>query len=183
MKYLPLFFDIKLKHCLLVGGGAVALRKARMLDKAGAIITVVAPEICNELMALIQKQSGKALLETYSEQHLEGKTLVIAATNMLDINEQVALQAKSRLLPVNVVDNPALCSFILPSIVDRSPIMIAVSSSGGSPVLTRLLRARIETMIPSAYGQLGEFAANFRQRVKDTIDTESGRASILGAYY
>ena len=175
MKYLPLFFDINEQHCLVVGGGSVALRKATMLSKAGAIITVIAPHISDELKDLVSRGKGKLLLQTYATNSLENMTLVIAATDDISINTQVASDAKARLLPVNVVDNPALCSFILPSIIDRSPIMIAVSSGGGSPVLTRLLRSRIETMIPAAYGQLAEFAAGLRQRVKDTISTESGR--------
>lgn len=175
MKYLPLFFDIKSQHCLVVGGGSVALRKARMLAKAGAIITVVAPTICDQLRSLVGSGVGKALQENYREACLEGMSLVIAATDELPVNAQVAADAKARQLPVNVVDNPELCSFILPSIIDRSPIMIAVSSGGGSPVLTRLLRARIETMIPSTYGKLAEFAASLRQHVKDSIESESGR--------
>ncbi len=175
MKYLPLFFDLRAQHCLVVGGGVVALRKATMLVKAGATISVVAPDISDALKDLVAKGEGQILPQNYSVNCLEGMSLVIAATDELSVNEQVAAEAKAKLLPVNVVDNPDLCSFILPSIIDRSPIMIAVSSGGGSPVLTRLLRSRIETMIPAAYGQLAHFASGLRQRVKEGIDSESGR--------
>lgn len=167
MEYLPLFFDLKQQPCLLVGGGDTAQRKAVLLDRAGAKLTVVAPEIEPELAQLVNNQQGKLIYAGYDAALLEGKTLVIAATDDDAVNRQVHADASARKLPINVVDSPALCSFVFPAIVDRSPIMIAVSSGGHAPVLTRLLRAKLETMIPSYYGYLGELAARFRQQVKD----------------
>lgn len=171
MEYLPLFFDLKNQPCLLVGGGDIALRKAVLLDRAGAKLTVVSPEIDDELKVLVERQQGELIYSEYQEKLLDGKTLVIAATDNDDVNAVVHGHATERKIPINVVDSPDLCSFVFPAIVDRSPIMIAVSSGGNAPVLTRLLRAKLETMIPAYYGVLGEMAARFRQQVKDRFDS------------
>jgi uroporphyrin-III C-methyltransferase/precorrin-2 dehydrogenase/sirohydrochlorin ferrochelatase len=169
MQYLPLFFDVKQKHCLIVGGGSIAYRKANLLHKAGACLHIVAPEISDELKWLAKQSNGACYERDYEASDLLNKMLVIAATNNNAVNEQVSKDAGLKQLPVNVVDNPEFCSFILPSIVDRSPLMIAVSSGGSSPVLARLLRSRIESMIPSAYGRLAAFVGALRQQVKETI--------------
>lgn len=175
MQYLPLFFDIKDKHCLVVGGGAIAYRKANLLHKAGACLTIVSPEVSEELKWLVQENGGCVIERSYAISDLHEKMLVIAATNDTVVNEQVSKDAHARNVPVNVVDSPALCSFILPSIIDRSPLMIAVSSGGTSPVLARLLRSRIESMIPSAYGRLASFMGNLRVIVKEKITSDVAR--------
>lgn len=175
MQYLPLFFDVRNKHCLIVGGGTIAYRKANLLHKAGACLHIVAPEISDELKWLAQQSHGLVFERTYQLADLEQKMLVIAATNDEAINRQVSADAHARHLPVNVVDNPGLCSFILPSIVDRSPLMIAVSSGGASPVLARLLRSRIESMIPAAYGRLAGFVGGLRGVVKEKISGDVQR--------
>jgi uroporphyrin-III C-methyltransferase / precorrin-2 dehydrogenase / sirohydrochlorin ferrochelatase len=175
MQYLPLFFDVRNKHCLIVGGGTIAYRKANLLHKAGACLHVVAPQITDELKWLAKQSGGLVFEREYHSEDLLNKMLVIAATDNENINQLVSDDAMVRHLPVNVVDNPALCSFILPSIVDRSPLMIAVSSGGASPVLARLLRARIETMIPAAYGRLAGFVGGLRGVVKDKINGDVQR--------
>ena len=149
-----------------MGGGAVAARKVSVLRKAGADVVVVSPQLCTELEQL--KSAGKIRHHErgYEAGDLDQCVLVIAATDQRDLNEQISAQAKSRKLPVNVVDNPALCSFIMPSIIDRSPVQIAVSTGGSSPVLARLIRTRLEGLIPSAYGKLGALVESFRERVK-----------------
>ena len=167
MDYLPVFFNIKQRNCLVVGGGNVAVRKIRLLLRTGACIYVVSPAISDELDNLLQQsQTITYLAESFQPGHLLNMVLVIAATNDHEVNLAVSLAAKKAGIPVNVVDNPDLCTFILPSILDRSPVIVAVSSSGVSPVLARLLRSRLETLIPSAYGRLAEYAAHFRDRVK-----------------
>ncbi len=175
MDYLPLYFDLKNQHCLVVGGGVIAQRKASLLAKAGAIIDVVAPDVCPELKDYVSQSGGSCRIGNYLSEDLDGKILVIAATDDDLINRQVSEQAKQKNLPVNVVDNPELCSFILPSIIDRSPIILSVSSGGKSPVLARLLRSRIESMVPMAYGKLATFAGQFRDSVKDKFSTMKGR--------
>jgi uroporphyrin-III C-methyltransferase/precorrin-2 dehydrogenase/sirohydrochlorin ferrochelatase len=164
--YLPIFYQIKQRTCLVVGGGAVAARKVSLLCKAGADVRVVSPQLCDELEQL--KATGKIRHQqrVYQSDDLEDCVLVIAATDQADLNERISLEAGSRKIPVNVVDNPALCSFIMPSIIDRSPVQIAVSTGGASPVLARLIRTRLEGLIPAAYGKLGVLVEAFRDRVK-----------------
>ena len=166
MDFLPIFINIKDRNCLVVGGGKVAARKIDLLLNAGACITVVAPKLDTELLEKLEQELIIYHSETFIPAHLDDITLVIAATNSPLVNQKISDAAKKRYIPVNVVDNPDLCSFIMPSIIDRSPVLIAVSSSGKSPVLARLLRAHLETIIPEAYGRLATYAASFRERVK-----------------
>jgi len=164
--YLPLFFDLRGKTVLLVGGGVVALRKARLLQKAGAKIRAVAPEITVDLAELVKEGAGEIIRENYSSVHLNDVVLVISATDDAQVNNQVAEDCHSRRLPVNVVDNPELCSVIMPAIVDRSPLVIGISSGGEAPVLARMVRAKLESLIPAAYGGLAQLASRLRDRVK-----------------
>ncbi len=166
MDYLPIFLDIKNKTCLIVGGGQVATRKVMLLLQAGAQVSVVAPELESVLDEYAAHGTINHRAKCFQPEHLHNIALVIAATNDHAINQQVSEAAQERRIPVNVVDNPALCTFIMPSIVDRSPLLIAVSSGGQSPVLARLLRAQLETMIPVAYARIATIAGKFRQRVK-----------------
>jgi uroporphyrin-III C-methyltransferase / precorrin-2 dehydrogenase / sirohydrochlorin ferrochelatase len=173
--YLPVCLRLEGSPVLLVGGGIVATRKARLLVRAGAVLTVVAPEITEELQQLLAEHSGTWQQARYRERDLEGKRLVIAATPDNVVNVQIHAQAVNLNLPVNVVDSPALCTFIFPSIVDRSPLIFAISSSGASPVLARLWRRRIEAMVPAAYGRLAQWAGSLRDTVKSAIPDESAR--------
>ncbi len=174
MEYLPLFFDMKNKACLLVGGGAVALRKATLLCRAGAAVTVIAPDVCDALRALVSER-GTVIIGAYQADLLAEKVLVVAATNDNAVNLRVHEDAVALGLPVNVVDSPELCTFIFPSIVDRSPIMVAVSSGGQSPVLARLLRAKLETLIPPYYSRLGQLVGRYRNRVKAELSSARRR--------
>lgn len=176
MDYLPLFFDLRKQTCLLVGGGNIALRKARLLDKAGANIRVVAPKISEELRQLVESQGGELVESVYQPEFLEGVVLVISATDLAVVNEQVARDCRTRSLPVNVVDNPALCSVIMPAIVDRSPLIIAASSGGEAPVLARMVRTRLESWLPGNWGGLAALASRYRETVKRRFpDTEQRR--------
>ncbi len=170
MEFLPLFFDLKNKPVLIVGGGVVAMRKARLLAQAGAKITVVATDVVDELNRLLSDCAGTLIPGDYAGQVNSDFVLVVAATNNQEVNVSVSNDAKAINLPVNVVDNPALCSFIFPAIIDRSPIIAAVSSGGSSPVLARLLRAKLETVIPASYGRLALLAEKYRNQVKKTFD-------------
>jgi uroporphyrin-III C-methyltransferase/precorrin-2 dehydrogenase/sirohydrochlorin ferrochelatase len=179
MDFFPIFLDIRDRTCLVVGGGIVAARKTESLLHAGARVIIIAPFLCSELRARLSERSLKGRIthraEIFSPQHLEGVVLVVAATDNAEVNHEVSQAAVQRHVPVNVVDDPALCSFIMPAIVDRSPLLIAVSTGGTSPVLARLLRARLETMIPAAYGRLAAYAAAFRERVKQRFSQPDKR--------
>ncbi|MBI1173791.1 MAG: uroporphyrinogen-III C-methyltransferase [Sideroxydans sp.] len=166
MDFLPLFHNIKNQLCLVVGGGSVATRKAGILLEAGAQVRVVAPEIEAELT---QRKHVETIIAPFSAQHLDGVVLVIAATSDRAVNRQVSELAQARNIPVNVVDDPELCSVIMPAILDRSPMMVAFSSGGASPVLTRMLRGKLETMIPQNYSRLAAFAERFRMLVKQRV--------------
>ncbi|PHN37872.1 siroheme synthase CysG [Pseudomonas amygdali] len=166
MEFLPLFHNLRGSRVLVVGGGEIALRKSRLIADAGAVLRVVAPEIEAQLSELVVQSGGEMILRGYSEGDLDGCVLIIAATDDEPLNAQVSLDARLRCVPVNVVDAPALCTVIFPAIVDRSPLVIAVSSGGDAPVLARLIRAKLETWIPSTYGQLAGLAARFRNQVK-----------------
>lgn len=178
MDYLPIFYQIKQRSCLVVGGGSVAARKVGLLRKAGAVVTVVSPELCEELQQLASSNDIHYRNRSYVENDLDNCVLVIAATDQRDVNEQISAHAMSRNLPVNVVDNPGLCSFIMPSIIDRSPLQIAVSTGGSSPVLARLIRTRLEGLVPAAYGKLGALVESYRSRVKEVFSNVEQRRNF-----
>jgi uroporphyrin-III C-methyltransferase / precorrin-2 dehydrogenase / sirohydrochlorin ferrochelatase len=172
MDYLPIFADVRNKLCLVVGGGEVGKRKAGVLLEAGANVRVVAPQIDS---ALAGQQRVETIVARFETKYLDGVTLVIAATNDRSVNRQVSESARARNIPVNVVDDPELCSFIMPAILDRSPLMVAFSSGGASPVLTRMMRGKLETMIPQNYSRLAAFAERFREEVKQRVTNPAKR--------
>jgi len=166
MDYLPLFHKLDGRPVLVIGGGDIALRKSVLLAEAGARITLVAPEIEPEVRAFVEAKGGSCRLQRYAADLLAGHCLVIAATDDDEVNETVSHDAQALGLPVNAVDAPKLCTVIFPAIVDRSPLVIAISSGGDAPVLARLVRAKLESWIPATYGQLAQLAQSFRARVK-----------------
>jgi uroporphyrin-III C-methyltransferase/precorrin-2 dehydrogenase/sirohydrochlorin ferrochelatase len=174
MDYLPVFLKVQGRPCLLVGGGKVAARKATMLLRAGAMVTIVAPGCCTELRDRAQRGEVTLIERAFEPADIDNAVLVIAATDDEAVNRKVFELASLQRIPVNVVDNPALCSFIMPSIIDRSPVQVAVSTGGASPVLARLLRARLESFIPSAYGRLARLVDEYRLRVKQRF-TDPGQ--------
>ncbi|MDD1968383.1 siroheme synthase CysG [Pseudomonas putida] len=178
MEFLPLFHNLRGARVLVVGGGEIALRKSRLLADAGAVLRVVAPQIGTELRELIDSSGGEQILRGYGESDLDGCVLIIAATDDEPLNAQVSADARQRGVPVNVVDAPALCSVIFPAIVDRSPLVIAVSSGGDAPVLARLIRAKMESWIPPTYGHLAGLAARFRHQVKNLFPNVQQRRAF-----
>ncbi len=179
--YLPIFYNIKDKRCLLVGGGTVAARKLEFLLDAGARVKLVSPKLSDKIKDSIDELSDSSRVEIiekeYEESCLDGCVLVISATDNKKVNEVVSQHAQSKAIPVNVVDDPSLCSFIVPSIIDRKPVQVAVSTGGSSPVLARLLRSKLESIIPSAYGRLGELCEKHREQVKQALpDVNTRRA-------
>jgi uroporphyrin-III C-methyltransferase/precorrin-2 dehydrogenase/sirohydrochlorin ferrochelatase len=175
MDLLPIFLNIRGKKCVVVGGGEVAFRKATVLLRAAADLYIVAPSISDELRNLCSARDCTITIRKFEEADLAGAILVVAATDDLEVNERVSVIASSLNIPVNVVDQPHLCSFIMPSIVDRSPIVVAISSGGSSPLLTRKLKELNETMIPERIGKLAELLGSYRDRVKNAIGGSSQR--------
>jgi uroporphyrin-III C-methyltransferase/precorrin-2 dehydrogenase/sirohydrochlorin ferrochelatase len=167
MDYLPIFFKISQKQCLVVGGGDIALRKINLLLKAGATIECIAPNFCKALVDRSAVDDLTLTKKPFSATDIQNQALLISATNDTKLNAEVSRLAFAANIPVNVVDSPELSSFIMPSIVDRSPLLIAISSGGKAPVLARIIRAKLETIVPSAYGRLAEIAGEYRQQVKD----------------
>lgn len=175
MQALPIFFNIKNRHCVVIGGGDVATRKVTMLLKADAAITLISPEICHELNTLVDEKKIKYVRASFEKSQLKDACLVIAATDDAQVNEAVSLAAKEKNIPVNVVDAPDLCTFTMGSIIERSPIVIAVSSEGNAPVLARYIRTKIETMLPAGYGRIAAIAGEFRDAVKAKFTTTQAR--------
>ena len=175
MDLLPIFLNIKNKKCVVVGGGEVAFRKATLLLRAGADLNIVAPVLSDELRKLCVDTDCAITAREFEEADINNAVLVVAATDDLKTNERVCVIASILNIPVNVVDQPHLCSFIMPSIVDRSPIVVAISSGGSSPILTRKLKELNEAMIPGRIDKLAELLGSFRGRVKSEINDFSAR--------
>lgn len=175
MDYFPIFMDLRGQRVVVVGGGEVALRKVMSLCKAGAVVEVISPDLCHELQAMHAADQLCWRPSSFEPAFLDAAVLVIAATDDHAVNRQVSELARAQRIPVNVVDAPALCSFIVPSVVDRSPLVIAISSGGAAPVLARMLRAKLETMIPAAYGKLAGLASEFREQVKARFPSSQQR--------
>ncbi len=175
MDYLPIFIQLRGSPAVVVGGGNVALRKVDLLLKAGARVTVIAPKLHDELRALAGRGQLDYVAMAFQPHHLDGTSLVIAATNARDVNAVVSDAAKARRLPVNVVDDPELSTFIFPAIIDRSPVVVAVGSSGNSPVLARRVRQQIEALLPARLGALARFVGDRRSEVKRTLAPEHRR--------
>ncbi|WP_034950733.1 siroheme synthase CysG [Erwinia oleae] len=166
MDYLPIFADIRNKPVLVVGGGDIAARKITLLRRAGARVQIAARALCEELLALEQTGEVEWIATGYKSEQLHSVLLVIAATDDGELNARVFHDAQDRHLLANVVDDQPRCSFIFPSIVDRSPLVVAISSSGTAPVLARLLREKLEALLPASLGQMAGIAGAWRDKVK-----------------
>ena len=167
--YFPVFLRLRGQRVLVVGGGEVAARKIRLLTRAGAAVMVVAADLCPELQERLLRSEIRRISAAFDPVQLDGCRLVIAATDDAGLNQRVAAAAEARRLPVNVVDDVTHSSFVTPSIVDRAPLLIAISSFGAAPVLARRVRERIEAALPTAYGRVASFMLNLRERVKQQL--------------
>ena len=152
MEHLPIFINLKQKPVLVVGGGDIALRKINLLIKAQASVNCLSPLFCDGIASLSADKSVNLIQKSFEPDDIKNYSIIIASTDDSLVNSSISELAKKANIPVNVVDSPELSSFIMPSIVDRSPVIIAVSSAGKAPVLARIIRAKLETVIPSAYG-------------------------------
>jgi uroporphyrin-III C-methyltransferase / precorrin-2 dehydrogenase / sirohydrochlorin ferrochelatase len=169
MDYLPVFLSLKARRAVVVGGGHVAARKVDSLLKAGARVTVVAPRLLPQLAQRAAAGDLEHLPAEFAPAQLDGAALAVAATDEAEVNAAVSRAAQQRQIPVNVVDQPALSSFIFPAIIDRSPLVVAVSSAGSSPVLARRVRAQIEALLPARLGALARFMRERRQVVRRAL--------------
>lgn len=175
MELLPIFLDIKDQPCLVVGGGPIALRKLNNLYQAGARIHLVAPTLVEELAARADDPRIRYAPRRFTEADLDGVRLAIAATADRAVNREIGALARARGIPVNVADQPEDCSFTMPAIIDRSPVVVAVSTGSASPVLARMIRARLESLVPAGYGRLANLCARYRERVKGRFAEQRDR--------
>ena len=175
MEYLPIFAEVKDRPVLVIGGGEIAARKITFLLRAEAKVQIVAETLIPELAEKVEREEIQWRATVFEEQQLDDVFLVIAATEDDELNQRVYVAANARYRLVNVVDNQALCSFVFPSIVDRSPLLVAISSSGKAPVLSRILREKIEALLPTNLGRLAETASYWRHHIKTHLKTTAER--------
>jgi uroporphyrin-III C-methyltransferase / precorrin-2 dehydrogenase / sirohydrochlorin ferrochelatase len=176
MDYLPVFLQLRTQPVVVVGGGRVAARKVELLRRAGARVAIVAPDLIDELAALVVAGELQHFPESFTESHLHGAVAVVAATGLADVNAQVSIAARERNIPVNVVDDPDASTFIFPAIVDRSPIVVAISSGGKAPVLARRVREQLEALLPAKLGALARFMGDRRKEVKRALRAAARRS-------
>lgn len=176
MATVPLFLKVESKdRIVIVGGGRVALAKAEALRSVGAALTVVAETVLPELHVLQQQRGGHVIVGSYDTSHLFGARLVIAATDSKDLNARIRLDAKALGIPVNVVDTPELCDFIFPAVVERGPVQIAISTDGISPTLARLLKRRIEQLLPWNFAALADWLKHKRLQAQTRLKSIQAR--------
>jgi len=178
MKYFPVFLDARNISAMVVGGGEVATRKIELLLKSTTNITVMSESVCASVERLINLNQLTWLRHNYQTGHLVNINLVIAATDNMSVNKAIYQEATPLNILTNVVDQPELCTYITPAIIDRSPMIIALSSSGSSPILIRMLREQIEKTLPQAYGKLADFSHKFRDHVKARVKGLRNRRSF-----
>jgi uroporphyrin-III C-methyltransferase / precorrin-2 dehydrogenase / sirohydrochlorin ferrochelatase len=169
MNYFPAFFDLKAQKVLVVGGGEVALRKVDLLQRCGAQVTVVAPQVLPELEKRAAAGAIHVDIREFVPDDLTGARLVIVATSRRAINRWIANLCESVRIPHNVVDDREASRFIVPAIIDRDPVLVAISTGGASPVLARRLRERLEALVPNAIGEFALWLRTLaRRRLRDT---------------
>jgi uroporphyrin-III C-methyltransferase/precorrin-2 dehydrogenase/sirohydrochlorin ferrochelatase len=175
MDNFPIFLEIKNKPVLVIGGGDIALRKIKLLIKSKPNLKVVAKNFCEEILDLKDRYSIDIIQKDFHPDDIEFPIIIIAATNNKLLNKQIAQIGGKKKIPVNVVDQPALCTFTMGSIVERGSLVVSISSSGKAPVLVRQLREKIEMMIPDAYKDLVDLAGSLRDKVKKSIKINNKR--------
>lgn len=189
MAYFPLYIDIEGKRCIVVGGGRIATGKIRQLLEFGAAVTVIAPEVTEEIRELAE--TGQIILEQRAvfpeketesgENVLKDSALVVAATNQEAVNVKVSRLCKEMHIPVNVVDVKELCTFFFPAIVKREDVVVAVSTSGTSPALAAKLRRELEAAVPEEYGRAAEVMGAYREYIKERVPDIRDRKKVFEA--
>lgn len=176
MDIFPISLKLQKQHCLIVGGGHIAYRKAVLLAKAGAVIHVISPEILHELAELVQHSEGMHIQHAFQPDFpVRSYRLVIAATDDPKVNQKVFECCEAEKVLVNSVDDPPHCRFMVPAIIDRSPLVVSIATNGQSPVLSRQIRTQLEAAIPHGMGKLAEFSGQWRSTVKSHISNPDER--------
>jgi precorrin-2 dehydrogenase/sirohydrochlorin ferrochelatase len=175
----PVFLDLAGREALVVGGGPVATRKAASLAKAGARVTVVAPQIGTELEQMGRENMARLFRRNFEPEDLEKKWLVIAATDDPQINRDVAKAAARKRIFCNVVDRPQICSFQVPAVLERGMLKIAVSTSGASPAMARRIRKELEARYGPVYRELMEGLLNLRKHFQKKYPKDQARRRRL----
>jgi uroporphyrin-III C-methyltransferase / precorrin-2 dehydrogenase / sirohydrochlorin ferrochelatase len=183
MRYYPAFMDLSGRPALLIGGGEPAARKLRLLRKARAQVTVVAPYVTPDIARMAEAGGITLHHRAFQPGDLDGQSLVIGATGVPQVDAEVSRAAAAAGLPVNIVDRPELSTFITPAIVDRDPVVIAISTGGTAPVLARRIRAAIETLLPSRLGRLARFADSFRSAVAALVPAGRARRDFWDGFF
>ncbi len=181
MKYYPVFLDLKNRICLVIGGGKVAERKVRMLLECGARVRVVARDLTEWLKEQVKSGSVEFVGEDFAPVQIEGTRLVIAATSDGELNRKVAAEADRRGIWCNVVDQPRDCTFILPSVVRRGDLTIAISTSGKSPALARKIRRELERVFGNEYAVFADIMGCIRKKVLERYGDEEKRRKIFAS--
>jgi uroporphyrin-III C-methyltransferase/precorrin-2 dehydrogenase/sirohydrochlorin ferrochelatase len=165
MEHFPVFLNVRGRPCLVVGAGEIAARKVESLRRAGAQVCVVAPEACEDVKQLAAGDGVRWEQRGYRATDLDTVRLVIAATDNRDLNSAISSDAQARGIPVNVVDDPDLCTFIVPSIVERGAVLVAISTGGASPTLAKVLRERIDGALPTGVDAFATMLRDAREQV------------------
>src|SRR5580693_3827181 len=175
MHYFPAFFDLTAQKVLIVGGGEVALRKLALLERSGANVTLVAPDIRPEIAERAAAGKLRAVVREFVPSDLDGARLVIVATSRRAVNRWIAALSEARGIPVNVVDDREASRFIVPALIDRDPVLVAISTGGASPVLARRLRERLEALIPKRFGELALWLQALRRAARGRLRDPGAR--------
>ncbi|MDD5008637.1 MAG: bifunctional precorrin-2 dehydrogenase/sirohydrochlorin ferrochelatase [Syntrophorhabdaceae bacterium] len=177
--YYPLFLDVAQKPCIVLGGGKVAERKVKMLLKFDAMVKLISPDVTNALRLLAQKGKINIVRRGYRTTDLRNVSLIFAATDNEKMNNKIRDDARRRNIPVNVVDNPDLCDFIVPSIIKKGPLVIAISTSGVLPLLSKKLRKEIDSIVTKDYIQYADIVGKFRKYIINSIEDKKTRRDIM----
>jgi len=181
VNYFPVFFDLGGQKVLIVGGGEVSLRKISLLERTGASINVVAPQVVPGILERAAAGQLKVEIREFAPGDLDGARLVIVATSRRAVNRWIANLSESRNIPVNVVDDREASRFIVPAIIDRDPVLVAISTGGASPVLARRLRERLEALIPQRVGALAAWLEALRARARRKLRGTDARRRFFEA--
>jgi precorrin-2 dehydrogenase/sirohydrochlorin ferrochelatase len=173
--YYPIYLDIENRNVVIIGGGNVCARKAETMMKYGARVTIVSPELTDEIEGWAREGCLALKRKTYDASDLDGANIVIASTDDQTVNEQIAADCRARRIPVNVVDVTPLCEFIVPAIIEKGSIQIAVSTGGKSPAVARTLKEDLQRMIGPEYAEVNDVLGTLRDGAKRVLPTDVDR--------